>query len=105
MPLFFEILKEKVMKTKRLFLTFLVAMNALLLVLLLGQAAPLPAAMAQAGRGGGGYVCATSRIGGRTYEVLHMIDLSTRQLHTFFPDKNKIISSPAPRELDKDFGK
>ena len=95
------------MKTKQVVIAALAALNAVLLLLLISQAAPLPAAMAQAGRpGGGGYVCATARAAGRTYEVLHMIDLSTRRMLTFFPDSNgKIIGTAEPRDLDKDFGK
>ena len=95
------------MKTKRFVIAALAALNAVLLLLLIAQAAPMPTAMAQAGRpGGGGYVCATSRAAARTYEVLHMIDLATRRMLTFYPDSNgKIISTAEPRDLDKDFGK
>lgn len=94
------------MKTKRLIIAALGALNGVLLLLLVAQAAPLPAAMAQAPRpGGGGYVCATARAAGRTYEVLHMIDLATRKLHSFYPDRNKLIFTAVPRDLDKDFGK
>jgi hypothetical protein len=94
------------MKTKRFVVAALAALNAVLLLLLIGQAAPMPAAMAQAARAGGaGYVCATARAAGRSYEVLHMIDLATRKLHSFYPDKGKLIFTAAPRDLDKDFGK
>ena len=95
------------MKTKQVVVAALAALNAVLLLLLIAQAAPMPAAMAQAGRtGGGSYVCATARAVGRTYEVLHMIDLATRRMHTFFQDNNgKLIATAEPRDLDKDFGK
>jgi len=91
---------------KRLVIAALAAINAVLLLLLIAQAAPMPTALAQAGRaGGGGYVCATARAAGRSYEVLHMIDLATRRLHSFYPDKGKMMFTAAPRDLDKDFGK
>lgn len=94
------------MRGKRCLIAALGALNAVLFILLVGQAAPMPTALAQAGRAGaGGYVCATSRAAGRTYEVLHMIDLTTRQLHTFYPDRGKLLFTAAPRDLDKDFGK
>jgi hypothetical protein len=94
------------MRKKRFVIAALAALNAVLLLLLIAQAAPMPTALAQAGRsGGGGYVCATARAGSRSYEVLHMIDLSTRRLHTFFPDGGKMIFTAVPRDLDKDFGK
>ncbi len=94
------------MRTKRFVVAALAALNAVLLLLLMAQAAPMPTAMAQAGRaGGGGYVCATARAAGRSYEVLHMIDLATRRLHTFFPDQGKLMFTAVPRDLDKDFGK
>ena len=94
------------MRTKRFVIAALSAVNAVLLLLLIGQAAPMPTALAQAGRaGGGGYVCATSRAAGRSYEVLHMIDLSTRRMHTCYPDKGKVVFTAEPRDLDKDFGK
>lgn len=94
------------MKTKRFVIAALAAFNGVLLLLLIAQAAPMPTALAQGARtGGGGYVCATARAAGRSYEVLHMIDLATRQLHSFFPDKGKLIFTAVPRDLDKDFGK
>lgn len=93
------------MNAKRAVITALGAVNVILLLLLVGQAAPLPAALAQARPGGGGYVCATARAAGRTYEVLHMIDLGTRKLHTFYPDRGKLLFTAVPRDLDKDFGK
>ncbi len=94
------------MKTKRWVIAALAAVNGVLFMLLVAQASPLPTAMAQAARaGGGGYVCATARASGRTYEVLHMIDLATRRLHTFYPDRGKLLFTAVPRDLDKDFGK
>jgi len=95
------------MKTKQFVLVSLVAVNAVLVFLLVGQAAPMPTALAQAARpGGGGYVCATAKAAGRTYEVLFMIDLATRRMHVFFPDNSgKLITTDEPRDLDKDFGK
>lgn len=94
------------MKRKRSVIAALAGLNAVLLLLLLAQAAPMPTAMAQAARaGGGGYVCATAQAAGRSYGVLHMIDLATRKLHSFYPDKGKLIFTAVPRDLDKDFGK
>ena len=94
------------MRKKRFVIAVLAAFNAVLLLLLIAQAAPMPTALAQAARaGGGGYVCATARVSGRSFEVLHMIDLATRRLHTFFPDKGKMLFTAEPRDLDKDFGK
>jgi hypothetical protein len=90
---------------KRFAVAALTAVNAILVLLLVAQAAPMPTAVAQPGRAGGGYVCATARVAGRTYEVLHMIDLTTRRLHTFYPDGGKMVFTAAPRDLDKDFGK
>jgi len=96
------------MKNRRFVLAALGLLNAVLLLLLLAQAAPLPTAMAQPGRGAGGYVCVTAKITKQTFEALHMIDLGTRQLHTFVPDmqaQGKLHESVAPRDLEKDFGK
>lgn len=93
------------MKARRLILAALAVLNAVLFLLLVGQFVDLPAARAQPGRSGGGYVCATSRVSGRTYEVLHMIDLPTRKLLTFYPDREKLLSTAASRDLDKDFGR
>ncbi|MDO8630105.1 MAG: hypothetical protein Q7R41_06385, partial [Phycisphaerales bacterium] len=62
----------------------------------------------QVGRGGGGgYICATAKPSGRTFEVFYMIDLSTRKLHAFYPasPQSKEFAHAEPRELDKDFGK
>lgn len=93
------------MRTKRAVLAALAAVNVLLFVLLVAQAAPLPRALAQTRPGAGGYVCATARAAGRSYEVLHMIDLSTRKMQSFYPDRGKLLFSATPRDLDKDFGK
>ena len=94
------------MKRKQFAIAMLAVVNALLLAILVSHAAPLPAAYAQAGRAGGaGYVCATARAAGRTYEVVHMIDLVTRQMQSFYPDRNKVLFTAVPRDLDKDFGK
>ena len=94
------------MKKKHSVIAALAALNVALVWLLIAQAAPMPTAMAQAARaGGGGYVCATARAAGRTYEVLYMIDLATRRLHTFYPDRGKLIFTAVPRDLEKDFGK
>jgi hypothetical protein len=94
---------------KRSLIAFLAGMNLFLLALLLSQVSPLPSAFGQAGRGGGGggYVCATAKPSGRTYEVFYMIDLSTRKLHAFYPasPQFKEFAHAEPRELDKDFGK
>jgi hypothetical protein len=82
-------------------------MNLFLLALLLSQVSPLPSAFGQAGRGGGGYLCATAKPSGRTFEVFYMIDLTTRKLHAFYPasPQTREFSHAGPRELDKDFGK
>jgi hypothetical protein len=94
------------MKAKRTVLAALAVLNAVLFLMLVARAAPLPTAVAQPARGGGGgYICATARAAGRTYEVLHMIDLATKQLHTFYPDRGKLLFTGTPRDLEKDFGK
>lgn len=94
------------MKAKRNILAALAVLNVVLFLMLMARAAPLPTALAQPPRpGGGGYVTATCRASGRTYEVLHMIDLATKQLHTFYPDRGKLLFTAAPRDLEKDFGK
>lgn len=93
------------MKKKQFAIATLAAVNAMLLAILVSHAAPLPTAQAQARPGGGGFVCASARAAGRTFEVLHLIDLSTRKLHSFFPDRNKLLFTAAPRDLDQDFGK
>lgn len=93
------------MKRKQFVIASLAAVNVLLLTVLISFATPLPTANAQAGRSGGaGYVCASARAAGRTYEVLYMIDLATRKMHSFYPDRGKLLFSAVPRDLDKDFG-
>lgn len=93
------------MDKKKLLIGVLGTLNAVLLVMLLAQAALLPAAMAQPARAGGtGYVCATGRISARTFEALHVIDLGARKLHTFVPDRGQVVATNAPRDLEKDFG-
>ena len=92
------------MKMKKLLIAFLAAANVALAALLLARTAGLPAAMAQPARAGAGYICATGTPAGRTFEVLHMIDLGDRKLHSVFPDRNQLIFSKVPRDLEKDFG-
>lgn len=93
---------------KRSLIALLAGLNLFLLALLLSQVSPLPSAFAQAGRGGGGgYICATAKPSGRTFDVYYMIDLSGRKLHAFYPasPQFKEFAHAEPRELDKDFGK
>lgn len=96
------------MSNKRVLIALLAGLNLFLLALLLSQVSPLPSAFGQAGRGGGGgYICATAKPSGRTFEVFYMIDLATRKLHAFYPasPQSKEFAHAEPRELDKDFGK
>lgn len=93
------------MKKKQFAIALLAAANALLAAVLISYASPMPTAHAQPARPGGGYVAASARAAGRTYEVLHLIDLTTRTMHSFFPDRNKLMFAATPRDLDKDFGR
>ncbi len=96
------------MKRKQAVIALLAALNVGLLAILLSLASPMPAAWAQPGRGGGGgFVCATAKPSGRTYEVLFMIDPAERKLHAFYPGspQSRQLAHAEPRELDKDFGK
>ncbi len=95
------------MNAKRSLIAFLAGVNLLLLALLVSYVAPLPTAHAQMGRGGGGYICATAKPSGRTFEVLYMIDLAARKLHAFYPasPQSRQFGHSEPRDLDKDFGK
>jgi len=93
---------------RRSLIALLAGLNLFLLALLLSQAAPMPSAFAQVGRGGsGGYICATAKPSSRTFEVLYMIDLATKKLHAFYPasSQSKQFAHAEPRDLDKDFGK
>jgi len=95
------------MNMKRSLIAILTGINVVLLILLVSSIAPLPTAFAQAGRGGGGYICATAKPSGRTFEVFYMIDLAARKLHAFYPasPQSKQFAHADPRDLDKDFGK
>jgi hypothetical protein len=96
------------MSSKRVLIALLAGLNLFLVALLLSQVSPLPSAFAQAGRGGGGgYICATAKPSGRTFEVLYLLDPATRKLHAFYPasPQSKEFAHAEPRELDKDFGK
>ena len=95
------------MIAKRSLIALLAGVNLILLLVLFSHVSPLPTAFAQAGRGGGGYICATAKPSGRTFEVLYMIDLAARKLHAFYPasPQSKQFAHAEPRELDKDFGK
>ena len=93
------------MRLKRSAIGVLVAVNLLLLVALLVGSSSLPPAYAQIAGRSGNFVCATAKAGGQSYDVLYLLDVTSRQLNGFYPvraNRNQ-LSATKPRDLTKDF--
>lgn len=93
--------------SKRLLIVLLGALNAVLLgALLLAGDSPRPA-YGQVGGRSGEFVCVTAKVSGQTYDVLYMLDVSSRKLHAFFPAgaRSPRLTAAPPRDLAKDFGR
>lgn len=91
---------------KRSLLVMLVALNAALVLGLLGAAGLLPQALAQPAGRGGNYLCVTAKSAGQAYDVLYILDQSGQQLHAYYPPQpqSRQLVRAEPRDLKKDFG-
>jgi len=91
--------------SKQTLIAFLVGLNLLLAGALLLSGDVLPAARAQSGGSVGNYLAATAAIDGQQYEILYVLDLSTRRLHAFAPTniQTKRLEHLDERDLEADF--
>lgn len=92
------------MLTKRSIITGLVGLNLLLCAILLAGSLKSPSVFAQAGGAPGNYITVTAKASGQSYDVLYLLNTSTRKLHAFYPNPrgNRYLHAH-PRDLLKDF--
>ncbi|MCG3131246.1 MAG: hypothetical protein FLDDKLPJ_02024 [Phycisphaerae bacterium] len=93
------------MINKRTIVVALAGLNLLLLTALILVAEPTPAAHAQAGPGGRGYLCATASVTGQEYEVLYILDMGGRRLYSLGPTNPQSgkLEYFGVRDLKQDF--
>jgi len=91
---------------KRSAVVLLAGLNVILLLALLTPRLGSPAAFAQPGPRGPGYLCVTAKPAGQTYDVLYLLDPAAQKLHAFYPGlpQNRQLTRAEPRDLKKDFG-
>ncbi len=91
--------------SKQTLIALLIGLNVLLAGALVVSSYSLPAAHAQTGGAGGSYVAATAAIDGQQFEILYVLDLSTRRLHAFAPTniQTKRLEHLDERDLEADF--
>ncbi len=87
------------MLKKQGIIVLLVGANLLLLATLIIVAAPMPAAHAQQAAGGraGDFLTVSAKPLGQSYDVIYILDVPQRKLHTFFPENTQTkFLRPAP---------
>ena len=95
------------MLTKRSIITALAGLNILLLTILILGSYQSPSAFAQMAGRRGDFITATAKPSGQSYDVLYLLDVTSRKLHAFYPSSarsNNYLHSP-PRDLEADFGR
>ncbi len=96
------------MFSKRSIIVLLAGANLLLLFGLLFATQSGSSAFAQGRPGGSGdLVAVTAKVASQTYEVLYLLDVSSRKLFAFYPQasgpmRNQRVAAP-PRDLLNDF--
>lgn len=92
------------MMTKRTVLAALVAVNLVLFTGLLLSVYSLPPAHAQRRGAAGDYVAVTCRAD-KDYDALYIVDLATRNLHCFVPNRQRTgqVAYGGMRNLERDF--
>ena len=95
------------MYTKRSLITGLVGFNLLLLILLVLSSYSSPSVLAQGGGNRGSFITVTAKASGQSYDVLYVLDVSSRKLHALYPSSarsRKYLHTPY-RDLVSDFGR
>ncbi|HNQ21962.1 MAG TPA: hypothetical protein PKK06_02600 [Phycisphaerae bacterium] len=92
------------MLRKQTLIVMLAGLNLLLLAALVISATALPAAYAQPGGAGAGYIGVTAVVSGQGYEVLYLLDRPQRKLHAFYPNlQTSELAYGGFRDLKEDF--
>lgn len=94
------------MHKKRFLIVLLTGLNVMLMtVLWIG--ADAPSAFAQAGARPGNITCVTAKGAGQSFDLLYVLDASSRKLFAFYPSSGRsaqLVAAP-PRDLVKDFNR
>lgn len=95
------------MLSKRSMITALAGLNGLFLTILLLGSYQFPSAFGQSAGRRGNFITVTAKPSGQSYDVLFMLDVSSRKLHAFYPSaaRSKNYLHAPPRDLVSDFGR
>ena len=94
------------MPTKRSIIVALVGINLFLLGALVLSSHSLPVAYAQRAGHSNNYLSVTCQVD-QGYDVFYIVDLETRQLHAFWPDRaaKGTLKYVGGRDLESDFSR
>lgn len=95
------------MLSKRSMIAALAGLNGLFLAILLLGSYQSPLAFGQMAGGRGNFISVTAKPSGQSYDVLYLLDVTSRKLHAFYPSsaRSKNYLHAPPRDLESDFGR
>lgn len=95
------------MLSKRSMITALAGLNGLLLTILLVGNYQSPSAFGQVAGRRGNFITVTAKPSGQSYDVLYLLDTTSRKLHAFYPSsaRSKNYLQSPHRDLASDFGR
>jgi len=91
---------------KRFVIVLLTGLNAVLMTAL-WMGADSPSAYAQPGGRPGNLTCVTAKAAGQSFDLLYVLDVTSRKLFAFYPSSGRntqLVAAP-PRDLVKDFNR